>query len=106
MISENCRIDDFVETVKNKAPWDALSMAIEEANWADHMAYRAERNTEFQTYSRQLKRLIGYLRYSVTPRRPEDKAYRLYMQHWGSAEKMNPKSLTDQPKNRSLHSML
>lgn len=106
MISENCSIDEFVETAKTKTPWKALSLAVEEANWADHMAYRAHHKTDFQTYSCQLKRLIGYLRYSVTPRRPRDRAYRLYMQHWGSAKKMSPELLTDQTKDCSLRSML
>jgi len=106
MISENCSIDEFGETVKNKTSWEVLSLAVEEATWADHMAYRDDRKTDFQTYSRQLKRLIGYLRYSVTPRRPREKAYQLYMQYWGSVNKMNPELLTGQSKDCSLQSML
>ncbi|BBO78376.1 hypothetical protein DSCW_57930 [Desulfosarcina widdelii] len=105
MISENCRIDEFVETVKNKTSWEALSLAVEEANRADRMAYRSERKTDFQTYSRQLKRLIGYLRYSVTPRRPRDMAYRLYMQHWGSARELHPSVLAGQPMDRAMQSI-
>ncbi|WP_319523791.1 hypothetical protein [uncultured Desulfosarcina sp.] len=105
MISENCRIDEFVETVKNKTPWEALSRAVEEANRADRMAYRSEQKADFQAYSRQLKRLIGYLRYTVTPRRPRDKAYQLYMQHWGAAQNVHLDLLTEQPVDRAMPSM-
>jgi hypothetical protein len=105
MISENCSIDEFVETVKNKTSWEALSLAVEEATWADRMAYRSEQKPDFQAYSRQLKRLIGYLRYSVTPRRPQDKAYRLYMQHWGSTGEVHPSLLTEQPVDYAMQSM-
>jgi len=104
MISENCRLDEFVETAKNKTSWEALSLAVEEAAWADRMAHRSERKTDFQTYSRQFKRLIGYLRYSVTPRRPHDEAYQLYMQYWGSAQEVHPSLLREQPMDRTLQS--
>lgn len=105
MISENCRIDEFVETVKNKTSWEALSLAVEEATWADRMAYRCERKTDFQTYSRQLKRLIGYLRYSVTPRRPRDKAYQLYMQYWGCPQEVHPGLLVEKSMDCTLQTL-
>lgn len=105
MISENCRIDEFVETVKDKTSWEALSLAVEEVTWADRMAYRSERKTDFQAYSRQLKRLIGYLRYSVIPRRPRDKAYQLYMQHWGCTQDVHPDLLTKKPLDCPVPSM-
>ena len=40
MITENCKIDAFVETVKNKTSWEALSLAVEEATRADRMGYQ------------------------------------------------------------------
>jgi hypothetical protein len=104
MISENCSIDEFMETAKTKTPWEALSLAVEEANWADRMAYRSERKTDCPSYSRQLKRLIGYLRYSVTPRRPQDKVYRLYMQYWGSAQELHPGLFAEKPMDLTLPS--
>jgi hypothetical protein len=105
MISENCSINEFVEKAKTKTSWEALSLAVEEASWADRMAYRCERKTDCQSYSRQLKRLIGYLRYSVTPRRPQDKAYQLYMQYWGCNQELHPGLLAEKPMDCTLPSM-
>jgi hypothetical protein len=90
MISENCSIEEFVETVKGRETWEVLSLAIDEATRADRMFIRLHQHTDKamlcgQTYSRHLKQLINYLRYSVKPRRPNNKVYRLYMVHWGNA---------------------
>jgi hypothetical protein len=89
MISENCSLEEFVETVKGRETWEVLSQAIDEATRADRMFMRSHQHTGKallcgQTYARQLKQLINYLRYTVKPRRPENKAYRLYMAHWGN----------------------
>jgi hypothetical protein len=90
MISDNCSIEEFVETVKSRDTWEVLSLAIDEATRADRMFIQAHKGSVEallcgQTYSRQLKQLINYLRYAVKPRRPENKTYRLYMAHWGNA---------------------
>lgn len=95
MISKNFSIDEFVDSAKGKSSWEVLAMAVEEANWADRMTYRSDQPADSQSYSSHLKRLIGYLRYETKPKRPQDKAYQLYMSHWGSMQEMHPDTLLD-----------
>jgi hypothetical protein len=107
MISEKCSIEEFVEKVKGRETWEVLSQAIDEATRADRMFMQTRQHTDqallcVQTYARQLKQLINYLRYTVKPRRPKSKAYRLYMAHWGSTDQKHPGLLTDQPM-RTVH---
>ena len=95
MISETCSIDEFVAAVKSKESWEVIALAIDEATQADRMAFRNRRRTngqsfDFKTYSRRLKRLINYLRYEIKPHRPEDRAYALYVAHWGITEQDYP----------------
>ena len=102
MISDNCSIEEFVERVKGRETWEVLSKAIDEATRADRMFMQAHHHTDKalicgQTYSRQLKQLINYLRFTVKPRLPKSKAYRLYMANWGTSDQENPNLLTDQP---------
>jgi hypothetical protein len=90
MISENCTIGEFVEAVKDKGSGEVIALAVEEATRADRMFYRACRCSGDHCscedkYSRHLKRLIGYLRYSVKPKRRNDEVYQLYTAHWGNA---------------------
>jgi len=92
MISENCSIDEFVEAVKDKDSWEVLTLAVDEATWADRMAHRTVRCNLTQNpcgiqYSRHLKQLINYLRFEVKPKRPRDKAYRLYSMYWGNPDR-------------------
>jgi hypothetical protein len=87
MISDNCRIDEFVETVKGKSPWEVIPLAVEEATWADRKFMRHHRNgageSDFgQEYSRSLKQLINYMRYTIKPKRANDKVYQLYTAYW------------------------
>jgi hypothetical protein len=95
MISENCSIDEFVETVKNKDDWEVLALALEEANRADRMSLRSKasetpnQNAE-KTYSHDLKQLINYMRYSVKPKRPQERAYHLYQTYWGTQSQQAP----------------
>jgi hypothetical protein len=90
MISENCSIDEFVEAVTGKAAKEVIALAIDEATRADRIFLRTRHHPAQRpllcglTYSRHLKELIGYLRYTVKPRRPRARAYQLYMQHWGA----------------------
>ncbi|MBR9984789.1 MAG: hypothetical protein KFF68_02655 [Desulfosarcina sp.] len=102
MISDNCSIEEFVETVKGRDTWEALSLAIDEATLADRIFIRAHGRTGKgrlcgQTYARHLKQLINYLRYEVKPRRPNSKAYRLYMAHWGTMQEVNSDLMTVAP---------
>ena len=102
MISENCNIEEFVETVKGRETWEVLSLAIDEATLADRILLQKHQHGGKsmlcgQTYSKHLKQLINYLRYTVKPRRPDNKAYRLYMAHWGPVDQEQPGLLTDQP---------
>ena len=88
MISDNCSIEEFVDTMKGRETWEVLSLAIDEALSADRMCIRTHHCTENERlcgliYSKHLKQLINYLRYAVKPRRPNSKAYRLYMAYWG-----------------------
>jgi hypothetical protein len=83
-------IDEFVEAVKDKGSGEVIALAVEEATRADRMFYRACRCSGDHCscedkYSRHLKRLIGYLRYTVKPRRRNDEVYQLYTAHWGNA---------------------
>ncbi|MFO7714537.1 hypothetical protein [Desulfosarcina sp.] len=99
MISENCSIDEFVETVKEREPWEVIAIAIDEATQADRMFIRTHPHTGKalicgQTYSRHLKQLINYLRFTVKPKRPKSIAYLLYMTHWGSPEPAHPDPFT------------
>ena len=102
MISENCSIEEFVEKVKGGEAWEVLSKAIDEATRADRMFMRTDQHIEKaklcgQAYSRHLKQLINYLRYTVKPRRPDSKTYRLYMAHWGAIDQEHSDLLRDQP---------
>jgi hypothetical protein len=102
MISENCSIEEFVETVKSRETWEVLSLAIDEALSADRMCMGTHPCTETERhcgkiYSTHLKQLINYLRFAVNPRRPNDKAYRLYMANWGTTDQAEPNLLVDQP---------
>ena len=96
MISENCSISEFVESVKGKETWEVITLAVDEATRADRMIFRACRCSGNRCYteghySRHLKRLIDYLRYTVTPKRRNDEVYHLYTAYWG------------QPATRSTH---
>jgi hypothetical protein len=87
MISENCRFDEFVETVKGKTPWEVIPLAVEEATWADRKFLRENRNGSCEIdfsneYSLSLKRLINYMRYAIKPKRTNDKVYQLYTAYW------------------------
>jgi hypothetical protein len=90
MISEDCRIDEFVEMVKGKTPWEVIVLANEEATWADRMFLQSHGKSDCraddcgQQYSRSLKRLINYMRYTIKPKRSDDQVYDLYTTHWGS----------------------
>lgn len=91
MISENCSIDEFVQTVKSKPPWEVIALANEEATWADRMFLQSNGRSDCrpedcgQQYSRSLKRLINFMRYTIKPKRSDDQVYDLYTAHWGSA---------------------
>ncbi len=107
MISENCNIEEFVETVKGREAWEVISLAIDEATQADRISFQKhERDGRSllcgQQYSGHLKQLINYLRYTVKPRRPKDKAYRLYMAHWGDIDQEHTDRLMNRPK-ASIH---
>ena len=102
MISANFSIDEFVEAVKDKDIWEVLDLAVDEITWADRIYYHNHRGSEKlllggQPYSRQLKQLINYLRYEVKPRRPQNKAYRLYVANWGDFDQERRDLLTDRP---------
>jgi hypothetical protein len=102
MISENCSIDEFVEAVKDKDTWEVLTLAVDEATWADRRAYRTNRDCHQQPpcgqqYSQHLKQLINYLRFEVKPKRPRDKAYRLYLMYWGNPTQGHTDLLTEPP---------
>ena len=84
MISNNCSIDEFVESVKAKSPWEVIALAVEEATLADRMIYRSDGQRESIRYSQRLKRLIGLLRYETKPKRHDDKIHRLYTTHWAT----------------------
>ena len=108
MISENCSLEEFVETVKGKEPWEVIMLAVEEATGAERMSYRSRRHPDRQLdcgieYSRHLKRLINYFRFTVKPHRPKDKAYRLYITYWGDCDSTYPHVLTDMPTKQTLH---
>ena len=91
MISENFSIDEFVETVKGKPIWEVIALANEEATWADRMFLKSNGYNDCQPedcgqqYSRNLKQLINYMRYTIKPKRSDDLVYDLYIVHWGSA---------------------
>lgn len=90
MISENCSLEEFVETVKGKEPWEVIMLAVEEATGAERMFHRSKRDAEGQLncgieYSRHLKRLINLLRYEVKFKHHDDEVYQLYVAHWGNA---------------------
>jgi len=108
MISENCSLEEFVETVKGKEPWEVIMLAVEEATGAERMFYRSKRDSESQLncgieYSRHLKRLINYFRFTVKPHRPKDKAYRLYVTYWGDPNSTYSQLLTDIPTKQILN---
>jgi len=84
MISKNCSIDEFVESVKGKSPWEVIALAIEEATLADRMVYRYGGQRKSQRYSQRLKRIIGLLRYETKPKRHNDKIHQLYTTHWAT----------------------
>lgn len=95
MISENCSIDEFVEAVKERAAWDVVSLAVDEATQAERRFHRARRCHDDKTccsrdYSAQLKQLINYLRFAIKPKRPQNRAYRLYMANWGTVDEALP----------------
>ena len=89
MISENFSIDEFVEAVKDREILDVVSLAVDEATEAERNYYRGHRrqpdlSSDSRDYSIELKQLIDYLRFEIKPKRPNDKAYRLYVAHWGT----------------------
>lgn len=102
MISENFSIDEFVEAVKDKDIWEVLNLAVDEITWADRINYHLHHRSGKQLlggqhYSHELKQLINYLRYEVKPRRPHNKAYRLYVANWGAFDQEQRDLLTDRP---------
>ncbi|HSO19033.1 MAG TPA: hypothetical protein VLT88_06230 [Desulfosarcina sp.] len=108
MISENCSLEEFVETVKGKEPWEVIMLAVEEATSAERMFLRSKRGADGgrnygEAYSRHLKRLINYFRYTVKPKRPKDKAYRLYFTYWGEPDPVHADPLAEIPTDRILH---
>lgn len=107
MISENCSLEEFVERVKGKEPWEVIMLAVDEATGAERIYYRAKDKADAHlncgmVYSRHLKRLINYFRYAVKPRRPNDKAYRLYVAHWGKPERMQVDLMPPSPRDTRI----
>jgi hypothetical protein len=86
MISEKFKIEEFVNAVKGKDPQEVIIIAIQEATKADRIVLKKRKQSkteDIQAYSRQLKQLINYHRYSVKPRRHIKTTYNLYMKYWG-----------------------
>ncbi|WP_419658701.1 uncharacterized protein Dvar_75390 [Desulfosarcina variabilis str. Montpellier] len=92
MISKEFKIEEFVNAVKDKDPKEVITLALQESTKADRIVIKKGKQfniEDIQTYSRQLKQLIDYHRYSVKPRRHIKKTYNLYMKYWGDDNHLN-----------------
>jgi hypothetical protein len=71
MISQECNIVEFVGAMKGKPYSEILMLANHEATLAERCLYRREKcpadDTACIRYSKKLKDLIFYLRYSTRP---------------------------------------
>ena len=71
MISIECNIVEFVDTVKGKPYSEIIMLANHEATLAERCLYRRAKcavdDTSCGRYTQQLKDLIFYLRYSTRP---------------------------------------
>jgi len=71
MISQECNIVEFVDTVKGKPYSDIIMLANHEATLAERCLYRRKKcssdDTSCVRYTQQLKDLISYIRYSTRP---------------------------------------
>lgn len=91
MISKDCSIEAFAEFLKDKDSQTVIAMAVEEATETDRLILKKSQPTQaasLQTYSRQLKQLISYHRYTVKPRQPRQATYNLYMKYWGGEDQL------------------
>lgn len=92
MISKECSIEAFTAFLKDKDSQTVIAMAVEEATEADRLILKKSQPAQtalLQTYSRQLKQLIGYHRYAVKPRKKEQTTYNLYMKYWGQVDPLD-----------------
>jgi len=92
MISKDYSLNEFVDKVRRKASWEIVVLAIEEADRIDRLTYHKDLYTNEQLeicrcYSKDLKHLINYIRYESKPKRPENKAYKLYTANWADRQK-------------------
>ena len=76
MISPDCNISVFIESIKSRDPYTAIHLADKEATKAERNALRSNSSKHEdqpcgQDYSEQLKSLIRYIRYSTKPKLPE-----------------------------------
>ena len=71
MISQDCNIVEFVDAMKGRPYSEIIMRANHEATLAERCLYRREKcpadDTACIRYSKQLKDLIFYLRYSTRP---------------------------------------
>lgn len=84
MISEDCNIESFAESLKDEDSMAVICAAIEEATAADRLFMKkGQLSGAAAQYSRQLKQLINYHRYAVKPYHPKEASYNIYMKYWG-----------------------
>ena len=89
MLSNKCLIEEFVEKLNSKSPWEVVATAIDEATQAERHVYKMSQDTEkmlYVNYANQLKQLINYHRFAIKPKRANNKVYNLYMTYWGATE--------------------
>lgn len=86
MISKECCIEAFVEALKDMDSMTVISSAIQEATEADRLFLRKDQLADIAAnYSKQLKKLINYHRYTIKPNHSEKTTYNLYMKYWGDS---------------------
>ena len=86
MISKECRIEAFVEALKDMDSMTVISNAIQEATEADRLFLKKDQLSDIAAdYSKQLKKLINYHRYATKPHRSGKTTYNLYMKYWGDS---------------------
>ena len=72
MIADSRKIQDFIDAIQGRNYEEILLMAIAEATAAERMMYKHRSRDDSQPapgthYSRDLKRLIAYMRYGLKP---------------------------------------
>jgi hypothetical protein len=87
MLSLNYEIKEFIKSLGNKDPFDAIWFAHQEATKIDRMLMRhplaiGGQKKQMETYASDLRNLIASMRYVAVPRKAKDAGWAESLKKW------------------------